>query len=148
MAKGSSSPNQVLIIFLVFFILASIALGVTTYMGFDGQTALTADKNTAEKKKKEQEDTADWYHFQALLYRVALGEKLNDADRTSFNTLKDRYDKNRDLATKATLDTRKDDGVKAVDALLADKKITYDGTRKEFAKPYEDLLKDKDALIA
>jgi hypothetical protein len=75
-AKGGGGSSQGLIIALIFFVLASIILGVTTYLGFDGQTALAKDKEEAVKKAKDWESDADWYKFQAVYFRNIAGEKL------------------------------------------------------------------------
>src|SRR5262245_5696134 len=140
MAKGGSdgSPNTVLIIFLVFFVLATIGLGVTTYVGFDGQNQLTQDKQAAEKKAKEQEANADWFKFQAYVGRMAGGEKLNDEDQKAFAVLKDRYDKN-SLASAG--DPRKEDGIKAMNTLLQHQQLKFNSKDNNFTLPYPDLVK-------
>ena len=65
-AKQAGDSKQGLIIALVCFVLLSIVLGVTTYMGYDGQTA----KDTAAKEAKGKEDSAkkdrDWWKYRAL----------------------------------------------------------------------------------
>ena len=65
-AKQAGDSKQGLIIALVCFILISIVLGVTTYMGYDGQAA----KDTAAKEAKGKEDSAkkdrDWWKYRAL----------------------------------------------------------------------------------
>jgi hypothetical protein len=72
-AKGSDS-KQVLIIALVVFVLLSIVLGITTYLGFDGQKKLEDEKKTASNEKSDWENTARWYKFQAELYRAYMGD--------------------------------------------------------------------------
>jgi hypothetical protein len=65
-AKQAGDSKQGLIIALVCFVLLSIILGVTTYMGYDGQAA----KDTAAKDAKGKEDSAkkdrDWWKYRAL----------------------------------------------------------------------------------
>src|SRR5258708_23039430 len=64
--KEAGDSKQGLIIALVCFVLLSIILGVTTYMGYDGQTA----KDTAAKEAKTKADASDkdrnWWKFRAL----------------------------------------------------------------------------------
>src|SRR4051812_28989502 len=74
-AKGGGS-SQGLIVTLIFFILATIILGVTTYLGFDGQTELAKKAAESDKKAKDWENDADWYKFQAVYFRNIAGEKL------------------------------------------------------------------------
>src|SRR5262249_52093399 len=50
---ASGSPNTVLVLFLVFFVLLSIGLGVWGYYGYSGQKKLKED---AEAKVKDQKD--------------------------------------------------------------------------------------------
>jgi archaellum component FlaC len=161
MAKGGSSggsPNQVLIIFLVFFVLASIALGVTTYLGFDGQTQLLADKQTAVKKEQQAQADREWFQFQDLFYRQVVGEKLNDDDKKAFSTLRDRFISG-DLQGK-TSDPRKDDAIKTMKTVLDNPDLfgpnpdaaPKDQIKKDLAKAFPDVIKDKqkayDTLVA
>lgn len=85
--KEAGDSKQGLIIALVCFVLLSIILGVTTYMGYDGQTA----KDTAAKEAKTKQDAADkdrnWWKFRALeMQALATGLPLKDeaADLQTF----------------------------------------------------------------
>lgn len=77
-AKGESGRG--LIVTLVFFILLSIILGVTTYFGYDGQTQLADAKKKADADKKGMQDSRDWNRFQALVYKAYLGHKLTQKE--------------------------------------------------------------------
>src|SRR5438105_4865579 len=82
MAKRSdgSSGNggsMVLIIFLVFFILLSIGLGVTTYLGFSAEDNKASQITEAKKNLALMEKDKDWYRFQADLYRAYMGHTQN-----------------------------------------------------------------------
>jgi hypothetical protein len=77
-AKGGESKNG-LVVTLVFFILLTIILGVLTYTGFTGQTALEEDKKKAAEAEKTAKEDRDWYKAQALMYRSYLGYPPNDA---------------------------------------------------------------------
>ncbi len=77
--KSQGESKQGLIITLVFFILATIGLGVATYFGFADQEV--KDKAVIEAKKQEGIFKAerDWYRFQAEMYRSYLGHAENVA---------------------------------------------------------------------
>jgi hypothetical protein len=73
---NGSNPNTVLVIFMVFFILLSIGLGVTTYYGYAGQKKFDEDAKGARAKEKAAQNGAEYYKFQALLARAAVAEAL------------------------------------------------------------------------
>jgi hypothetical protein len=78
--RGRES-NTGIIVTLVFFIILSIALGVTAYYGFAGQAASTAKETAAVASEKDVKLQRDWYQFQAWTYRTYLGqtEGIDDA---------------------------------------------------------------------
>jgi len=66
--RGESGSNLGLIITLVFFVLSTVILGVTTYIGYSGQDQLVKEKDKAEKEAKVADTDKQWYR---LLYREA-----------------------------------------------------------------------------
>jgi hypothetical protein len=86
----SEKSNTGLIVTLVFFVLATIALGVTTYMGYGGKTE--ADKQAADAAKKggEEKKSADKADARRLALKIALGT-ADGADRARFSGLKGTY---------------------------------------------------------
>jgi hypothetical protein len=72
MPKNQQS-NRGLIVTLVFFILATIALGVSTYYGFAEQERLTKEKSDALAKEKSANAERDWWKVQAWVYRAFMG---------------------------------------------------------------------------
>lgn len=72
MAKKKESGNLGLIVTLVFFVLSTVILGVTTYMGFSTQEQKENDKKKAEETAKVAENKANWHRFQARTYRAML----------------------------------------------------------------------------
>jgi hypothetical protein len=110
MAAKGGSPSQALIIALIFFVLATIILGVTTYLGFDGQSALAKEKDDAVKKAKEWETDSDWYKFQAVYFRNIAGDKLAK-DGEVAGPLHSRWQQLKGV----TRDTLKEDAGKLVD---------------------------------
>ena len=75
--KSQGESKQGLIITLVFFILATIGLGVATYFGFADQEV--KDKAVADAKKVEKavREERDWYKFQSEIYRCYMGQSQN-----------------------------------------------------------------------
>jgi hypothetical protein len=71
-SRSSSSPKgeskQGLVVTLVFFILATIGLGVSTYFGFSEQETLRAEKDKSDATQKSEAKLIDFYKFQSMLY--------------------------------------------------------------------------------
>ena len=67
-SRSPSSPKgeskQGLVVTLVFFILATIGLGVSTYFGFSEQETLRADKDKSDATQKNEAKLIDFYRFQ------------------------------------------------------------------------------------
>jgi hypothetical protein len=91
---GGGDSKQGLIITLVVFVLLTILLGVTTYLGFSGEADAKKAKVEADKTKNEYEQGSDWYKFQALLYRSYLGQPLSEKEAGSLVLLRDKFDAN------------------------------------------------------
>lgn len=89
-AQGES--RQGLIITLVFFVLATICLGVSTYFGFSEQS--TYEKKAAEAKKGEETFKADRDYYRAvyMVSRADIGLTEGMADAETVGTLKGQLD--------------------------------------------------------
>ena len=74
--RSGGESKQGLIIALVFFVLATIGLGVATYYGFAGQDALSKAAKDAKSAEDKAKADRDWYKFQALQYRSYMGVDL------------------------------------------------------------------------
>jgi hypothetical protein len=84
--SAGSGSNTMLIVTLVFFVLSTVILGVTTYFGFDGKSDLEEAKKKADKEKTDKEQERNWWRFQAQLYRLYLkGDR--PADKTDAERL-------------------------------------------------------------
>jgi hypothetical protein len=140
MAAKGGSPSQALIITLIFFILATIILGVTTYLGFDGQTALAAQAKEADKKAKDWENDADWYKFQAVYFRNIAGDKLAK-DGEVAGPLKSRWQQLKGV----TRDTLKEDAGKLVEQY--DKNFGWDPQTNLPKTSYKAQLAEKQKEI-
>lgn len=107
-AKSQEESKQGLIITLVFFILATLGLGVATYFGFAEQDKLEKAAKDAKNAENTFKAERDWYKFQAqMLYSYAgLAEGMDDVD--TLGTRKGQFDsgsmkggKDKEFATKA-----------------------------------------------
>jgi hypothetical protein len=142
--KSEGESKQGLIITLVFFILATIGLGVASYYGFSEQGALVAAKKEAEKKENLFKAERDWYQFQSQMYRsymgfadnipvADLGNKKDQFDKGSMNT--STY-KDKDDVTKVVKDLNQRFGWK--DGKPGQ---TYEGLVGDWQAKYEALEK-------
>jgi hypothetical protein len=92
MAKKSSrdsseSSNTGLIVTLVFFILATIGLGVGTYMGYGAKTDAVKETKTAAEKATASDKKAEEAEARRIAVKIAAG--VADAgERSRFGTLK------------------------------------------------------------
>jgi hypothetical protein len=142
--KSQGESKQGLIITLVFFILATIGLGVAAYYGFSEQGALVSAKKEAEKKENLFKAERDWYQFQSQMYRsymgfadnipvADLGTKKAQFDQGSMNigTYKDKDD-----VTKVAKDLNQRFGWKDNKPVQ-----TYEGLVAEMRGQYEALEK-------
>jgi hypothetical protein len=82
--RSSQSPNQALVVFLVFFILLSIGLGFWAYQNIATKKAA---EDTAKKEKESKavaEKAERYYKGQALWVKATL-VSLTDAEKTELN---------------------------------------------------------------
>ncbi len=139
--SGGSSPG--LVVTLVFFILATISLGVSTYSGFSEQETKDKTVNDLKGKMKSLEKDRDWYKFQALLFRSYMGH-LNKPDDQQ--TLKVNYDQY--VAGTFGVETEKPD----LNALMGnvEPRLAWNRGLAKPDKPFEQLVvdarKEKEAL--
>jgi hypothetical protein len=88
--RDSSKPSPVLVIFLVFFILLSIGLGIWGYYGYAGQEKLLTTAKEEKKKTQEEKEYKDYHLFMESEARMAIGspgnpkEPVVDADDAVF----------------------------------------------------------------
>lgn len=141
--KDGGKPGTVLIIFLVFFILLSIGLGVFAYYGYDGQNKLREETASAKKAVTALKAVDDYRMGVIYMLASALGQDLDAADK--------------ERAVAAFDEILKDDkGKYAADATLKDRKaffdlfqeikdkskdLPYDEAAKKFPESYRSRLK-------
>jgi hypothetical protein len=90
--KSQGESKQGLIITLVFFILATIGLGVATYFGFSEQDKYEKMAKKANDEKSVIEADRNWYKFQAMMYRSYLGKAEGMEGAEGLGTLKGQFD--------------------------------------------------------
>src|SRR5579883_706103 len=79
MAKKKSESNTGIVVTMVFFILATIGLGISTYTGYAGQEGPTSAEKKARADEKVMKESRDYWKFQAQLLKAYIG-RLPDAD--------------------------------------------------------------------
>jgi hypothetical protein len=137
MAKQRGGESKTGLVFtLVFFILATIGLGVSTYMGFDGQEVLRKQGEEAKGKLTTMTTERDWYKFQAHLYRAYLGQLPAGDEMTKMGLDKEKLDQKQLGAGQKDVDQVA--GLKT----FVDNKLGWDAAGKKPKKTYEDLLKE------
>jgi hypothetical protein len=138
MAPRKEESKQGLIIALVAFVLLTIILGVTTYMGFADQSELKgkADKEVQDRKTKER--NRDWNQFQALQYRAYMGHPLSQEDQETLQSLRGQYEA-------GTLNKDESDPTKKLIGDLTnylDQLTRYDKDKKQSLASYKLQLDD------
>src|SRR5580693_2280657 len=78
--RDSSKPSTVLVIFLVFFILISIGLGVWGYYGYAGQEKLESAAKAANNAAKADKAFANYALYLSNEARLAIGAPGNPKD--------------------------------------------------------------------
>jgi hypothetical protein len=91
-SRNKGESKQGLVITLVFFILATLGLGVSTYYGFDGQEKKDKEVKEAKKEVELVKDERNWYKFQAMMYRSYMGQTQTLEDVGQLATLKTQFD--------------------------------------------------------
>lgn len=106
-SSSQGESKQGLIITLVFFILATLGLGVSTYFGFAEQDKLTKAAKDADAREKLARDDRDYYKAQSMIYRGYMGmtEGMDGAD--TLGTLKGQLEGNLGKNAKDNADVMK-----------------------------------------
>lgn len=90
--RGGGGSNLGLIITLVFFVLSTVILGVTTYMGYSDQEAKEKAKNDMKKERDQFEADAKWYRFLYRTARVYEGTPAAGVDAAELARDKTQFD--------------------------------------------------------
>ena len=82
--RDASKPGTVLIVFLVFFILLSIGLGVWGYYGYAEQDKLRNETKNAKISEKAKDDFAKLNQYMAYERSLAAGGVIDPTDIETF----------------------------------------------------------------
>jgi hypothetical protein len=132
MAKKTSAPsesNTGLIVTLVFFVLATLTLGVFTYLGYSGQAEFAEKEKKAQAETKAAKKALDEESVRRLVTAIATGNE-QPGDQQKLNGLKSTYKSEFDKTVGSLKDLDK------WDANLDRPAMTY---TDKFAKMSKDL---------
>jgi hypothetical protein len=89
--KDTTKPSTALILFLVFFIVLSLGLGVWGYYGYAGQDELKTKTKAAKATADANLVELEFWKFAAQDARLATGDTLDADEQTSWNETRDTY---------------------------------------------------------
>jgi hypothetical protein len=153
MAARGAKSSPVLIVFLIVFILVALILGVTTYIGYDGQAALNAAKKKADDDKAAAENDSNWYQFQALTFKAYQGYPLSKEEQENITKFRKDFAGGQ-AGQSGALVTKSRDPNKEANATIIrdtlDKNYGWNDAEKKAAKTLKDqveqLAKDNKGL--
>lgn len=87
-AKPAGESKQGLIISLVCFVLLAVILGVTTWLGYDGQNTLRESEKKAQADKASMTKDRDAWKYRALELQNQFGALTSKPDSESLQTLR------------------------------------------------------------
>lgn len=144
MASRSGDSKQGLIISLVIFVLLTIILGVTTYMGYAEQENLRKQVGEARQAETAAKTGQNWEKFKALLFKSYAGFESGN-DLAELGTLKDQFTSNtigQSERDKAEIEAV----VRQLDAPNGD--LGWDAANKRPAKNYRTVVDAQKKAIA
>lgn len=150
--KKPGGSNLGLIITLVFFVLTTVVLGITTYLGYSDQEKLVNEKKKAEEDAKKANSERDVYRYLYVVTRALMGKKVpaNKNNPMSETAVMAKY-KEQHLAGTLAFAKSHDDAKEFGDVL---KEWTREGGMfpwkegaEEPAQTYESRLQEKDNVI-
>lgn len=138
--KDTTNPNTTLVLFMVFFILLSIILGVWGYYGYDGQNKLKEDAVKAKKNEEAAKLGERYWAFVARDTRLALGFPLIDDPNELEAWKNDREELNNKFKGEKTKDL--------VEKMIAENLKELGEQDKKYATTYKDKLTKATADLA
>jgi predicted nucleic acid-binding Zn-ribbon protein len=133
MAARAGKTSPVVIVFLVSFILLSLILAVTTYLGFSGQSDLYKEAKKQADEKEKQKNDADYYEFVASTVLAYEGHELSPKQKEILPSLRRGFDTG-SLVTNSR-DPHKDATVKVIKDL--DANFGWDANTNRALKSYK-----------
>jgi hypothetical protein len=142
--KGES--KQGLVVTLVFFILATIGLGVATYYGMAEQDKLKQEAKKEADKVKIADAERDYFRLQSAILRSYLGAPPAAGSPAAAELAnKPKFDDGKDFATKYAKDYPEAKGL--LDKVTAVKELRWDPATNQPATNVFALLKTRDDEI-
>src|SRR4051794_1833309 len=80
--KDTGSPNLVLVLFLVVFVLSNIIFGLLLYFSYQDLNTALATKTAKEREKVAAEKAIDVYKTVLNDMRTAMGQELTQDEMT------------------------------------------------------------------
>src|SRR5439155_13790892 len=84
--KDTGSPNLVLVLFLIMFVLSNIILGLWLYFTYKENDQALAKKTAAEKTSNADRKAMEVYQLMVNEMRGALGQQLTQDELTDLDT--------------------------------------------------------------
>jgi hypothetical protein len=140
--KDTSSPNIVLVLFLILFILSNIILGLWLYFTYDEKNKALAAKTIADKEKAANQNAIAAYKVVLDELRMAVGQQLNQDEKTILETnRKNFYDDTGAYAKIDDVAKSRPNYIKLIGELKAD--LGYDEGTGEYKATYQAKYKDE-----
>src|SRR5262245_8965081 len=79
--KSSGSPNIVLVLFLVLFVLVNLVLGLWLYFAYQERNSALTEKSRAEKEKDAANKAMKLYQVVLDDLRMASGQTLTETEK-------------------------------------------------------------------
>lgn len=142
--KSGSGSNLGVIITLVFFVLATVLLGVTTYMGYSDQEAKEKAKNDMKRERDQFEADSKYYRFLYRTSRAYMGMPAAGVEAAELAREKVQFDAG--SMAYASNQKDKDDAMKWAKAL--NDRMPWDAARANTpSSTYDARLTEKDGEI-
>ncbi|MCI0637910.1 MAG: hypothetical protein L0Y70_02475 [Gemmataceae bacterium] len=148
--RDDSKPGTVLVIFLVFFILLSIGVGVWGYYGYAGQEELRKKASSDAAVAKAAKNLERYWRYIASDLRVSQGYTLEADDLASFNDNRKEFFADAEWSKEPSRESVKkiiEENAKNLGGFVDNDKRYAKNYRDENARLGKDL-KDTQALLA
>lgn len=89
--EKSGSPNVVLVVFLVLFVLTAIGLGVWGYYGYAGQDVLRSERRKADLAAKSEKNAKLYFQMLTRDQRQAIGGKFEEGELLQLDIDRDEF---------------------------------------------------------
>lgn len=131
--KQNAESKQGLIVALVFFVLSTLALGVTTYMGYNADDGKEKKLKDKENELKTMTADRDWYRFQSRLFKAYMGHLKEGDELNDLKSTRDKFNSN-------AFGDEKERPLLAQLMNTIESKVKWDKASGKPEMPYENLL--------